>query len=639
MKFKSFRIDGFKNLNDFQVFFDENSTINSFIGNNGSGKSNIIEAITAIFSALIVGEDGLFLYSAGVAKYGFSLTDGIVVSGGTLDKFDMMVGDYFNSKGLFWDDSINSLIIKGTLTVGSPDTASGMSAGDFGLGLAKDGVWVHVFSLSDGINIGTGILNKYDVMIGNYFTGSGLFWDDSEEALAIKGTLSVKPHAESSREVLINEDGLQGFDEHGALVFAFTLQSLGTIPAGTAYLAGNVLIGDWHNYQGIWYDGSTINFRGIDLTMVTGTESIVQEGDSLTRLADLVIDNLVDGTYGRIKSSALSVDGFIVMDHVVNGTYGKIKVSALTADGLVILDHVVDGTYSKVKTTSIQAGEIRLDKVIHNDTDRFISSTHISAGKLILSATSTSFATGYDPSVKTVTIRATTAPTQRTDGSALRVGDLWINSASGQGNKPYNWGGSSWVQAYTAIDGAHISTGTINANRISISSSRISDVSTNADNTASNTAYNIYGAGSLASGYVLTVDGNIRVNSGRNIDFYYGSTKAGSLTNALLAFIVESFGALQLKGGLMTQIWAQGQDVAYFSSSQITAYRQVVPNSDNTRSLGLTGTRWSHFFTHYINCSETRNIYLGKSALPFAFRFRSPGDINYTLIEAYISPS
>ena len=41
-----------KNLNKLEVSFDNNSTVNALIGNNGSGKSNVIEALTRVFTAV-----------------------------------------------------------------------------------------------------------------------------------------------------------------------------------------------------------------------------------------------------------------------------------------------------------------------------------------------------------------------------------------------------------------------------------------------------------------------------------------------------------------------------------------------------------------------------------------------------------
>jgi len=45
-------VDGFKNLNKFEIDFESREGITVLIGNNGSGKSNVLEAISAIFSGL-----------------------------------------------------------------------------------------------------------------------------------------------------------------------------------------------------------------------------------------------------------------------------------------------------------------------------------------------------------------------------------------------------------------------------------------------------------------------------------------------------------------------------------------------------------------------------------------------------------
>lgn len=52
MKLKRLWVNGFKNLNNFEINFETNEGITLLIGNNGSGKSNILEAISAIFAGL-----------------------------------------------------------------------------------------------------------------------------------------------------------------------------------------------------------------------------------------------------------------------------------------------------------------------------------------------------------------------------------------------------------------------------------------------------------------------------------------------------------------------------------------------------------------------------------------------------------
>ncbi len=50
MRLKRLWIDGFKNLNDFKIDFEKRDGTTVLIGNNASGKSNVLEAISAIFA-------------------------------------------------------------------------------------------------------------------------------------------------------------------------------------------------------------------------------------------------------------------------------------------------------------------------------------------------------------------------------------------------------------------------------------------------------------------------------------------------------------------------------------------------------------------------------------------------------------
>lgn len=52
MRLKRIWIDGFKNITNFEVDFSDKNGLTTLIGNNGSGKSNILEAISSIFSNL-----------------------------------------------------------------------------------------------------------------------------------------------------------------------------------------------------------------------------------------------------------------------------------------------------------------------------------------------------------------------------------------------------------------------------------------------------------------------------------------------------------------------------------------------------------------------------------------------------------
>lgn len=52
MKINHIYIDGYKNLKKLELSFENNSAVNALIGNNGSGKSNVIEALTKAFTSV-----------------------------------------------------------------------------------------------------------------------------------------------------------------------------------------------------------------------------------------------------------------------------------------------------------------------------------------------------------------------------------------------------------------------------------------------------------------------------------------------------------------------------------------------------------------------------------------------------------
>src|SRR5688572_16384097 len=52
MKFKRISIDGYKNLRQCEIVFEQQPLLSAVIGSNGSGKSNLIEAILHILIAV-----------------------------------------------------------------------------------------------------------------------------------------------------------------------------------------------------------------------------------------------------------------------------------------------------------------------------------------------------------------------------------------------------------------------------------------------------------------------------------------------------------------------------------------------------------------------------------------------------------
>lgn len=63
MKLKELTIPNYKGFNNFITTFDQSSPITTVIGQNGVGKSNLIEIIVLIFRAIDLGEKTEFSYT------------------------------------------------------------------------------------------------------------------------------------------------------------------------------------------------------------------------------------------------------------------------------------------------------------------------------------------------------------------------------------------------------------------------------------------------------------------------------------------------------------------------------------------------------------------------------------------------
>lgn len=80
------------------------------------------------------------------------------------------------------------------------------------------------------------------------------------------------------------------------------------------------------------------------------------------------LDNVPEGViYQRAKSAALTAGGLVILDEVVVGTYGLVKSTDISAGHIILsevegdLDDISDGgTYEKVRKTDISAGHILL---------------------------------------------------------------------------------------------------------------------------------------------------------------------------------------------------------------------------------------------------------------------------------------
>lgn len=62
MKLKCLKVDGYKNLNNIEIYFNKDSSVCTLIGNNGSGKSNVLEVLTRIFGSVYAGIEEEFNY-------------------------------------------------------------------------------------------------------------------------------------------------------------------------------------------------------------------------------------------------------------------------------------------------------------------------------------------------------------------------------------------------------------------------------------------------------------------------------------------------------------------------------------------------------------------------------------------------
>lgn len=74
MRLDKLRIGRFKNLQDFAIDFDEQSSTTVLVGRNGTGKSNLLEALTIIFADLDLGADPSFDYVLDYVCHGRKVT-------------------------------------------------------------------------------------------------------------------------------------------------------------------------------------------------------------------------------------------------------------------------------------------------------------------------------------------------------------------------------------------------------------------------------------------------------------------------------------------------------------------------------------------------------------------------------------
>ncbi|MBU0473117.1 MAG: AAA family ATPase [Bacteroidetes bacterium] len=91
MKIKELWIEEYKNLKDFKINFESDNPISVFIGNNGSGKSNMLESIVLIFKYLLLDEIDIPIFKYSI-KYECE-GNNISIKQDALDGYKIMIND------------------------------------------------------------------------------------------------------------------------------------------------------------------------------------------------------------------------------------------------------------------------------------------------------------------------------------------------------------------------------------------------------------------------------------------------------------------------------------------------------------------------------------------------------------------
>jgi len=169
-----------------------------------------------------------------------------------------------------------------------------------------------------------------------------------------------------------------------------------------------------------------------------------------------------------IDSSIRSVGGIIEGTNIKSSS-GSGGVAILPPENTDIGLYVYDNEGNTVFNTLIDGdnvGDVYLGDFANNqgiwyDKSAGASGTVYIKGNVYIGGT-TVFESGYDPSGKANVFRQDTEP-----ASGMVEKDIWIDTNNG--DKPYSYNGSAWIAQYTIIDGGSISTGTIDADLVTVS--------------------------------------------------------------------------------------------------------------------------------------------------------------------------
>ncbi len=237
--------------------------------------------------------------------------------------------------------------------------------------------------------------------------------------------------------------------------------------------AGSVKLADGRtqslNSGGVTLEGTGLNYFWAVIgnsTIQTSTNYYDGVGDDKALLAfatkapendQLALVFPFFGTEPTFNSDVLSAN-MVLAAHIKAGviTASHIEVGSITADRLTFtpyiigtntLDDVVDGSlWGRVDITDITGGHIYLASTVQSVDARYVSDTEKGTWN-----------------AKNKVFRQTTAPI-----TGMLTGDFWLDTDNG--DKPYTYNGTSWIESYTEISGGHITTGTIDCSVVTIRS-------------------------------------------------------------------------------------------------------------------------------------------------------------------------
>ena len=268
---------------------------------------------------------GMFGFNGTGGVHAFSLANSVSWQGSTIDANDAVIGSYFISKGLWWDNSEGKLYVKGEIVDGSITTGdkleidatgyifintstanSGLIVGSYttgsgwllhGAGIfgASGSAQLHAFTIANGCTWQSNTMDAGDAVIGQYWSSGGLFWDQSGTTLYIKGNIVVgtvtgsgyihiNTSTANSGLLIGNFSGGTGWLVHSKGLFGYSgssgyfAMSLSSVSWDSMTIdTGDVMIGKYNTGKGIFWDNSAglLYVRGS--LNVTGAQSITMD--------------------------------------------------------------------------------------------------------------------------------------------------------------------------------------------------------------------------------------------------------------------------------------------------------------------------------------------------------------------------